>query len=39
MKRFKTTGLCNPKKQYMVDIKDKLEQVKAFFLKCKVFVF
>ncbi|MCI7443815.1 MAG: AAA-like domain-containing protein, partial [Clostridium sp.] len=29
MKRFKTTGLCNPKKQYMVDIKDKLEKVKA----------
>jgi len=29
MKRFNTTGLCNPKKHYMVDISDKLEKIKV----------
>ena len=28
MKRFRTTGVCNPNIQYMVDITDKIEQVK-----------
>ena len=27
MKRFNTTGLCNPKKHYMVNISDKLEKI------------
>ena len=38
MKRFKTTGLCNPKKQYMVDIKDKLEKVKALIKNEEYFI-
>lgn len=29
MKRFKTTGLCNPAKDYMVDITERLEKIKA----------
>ena len=29
MKRFKTTGLCNPNKDYMVDITERLEKIKA----------
>ncbi len=29
MKRFKTTGLCNPVKDYMVDITEQLEKIKA----------
>ena len=29
MKRFNTTGLCNPKKHYMVNISEKLEKIKA----------
>ena len=28
MKRFRTAGTCNPNMQYMVDISDKVEQVK-----------
>lgn len=28
MKRFKTTGLCNPAKDYMVDISERLAQIK-----------
>ena len=28
MKRFKTTGLCNPQKHYMVNIDDKIEKIK-----------
>ncbi len=29
MKRFKTTGLCNPAKDYMVDITERLVKIKA----------
>ncbi len=29
MKRFNTTGLCNPKKHYMVDISEKIEKIKV----------
>ena len=29
MKRFKTTGLCNPEKDYMVDITERLKQIKV----------
>ena len=29
MKRFKTTGLCNPNKDYMVDITERLVKIKA----------
>lgn len=29
MKRFNTTGLCNPEKHYMTDITDCLKQIKA----------
>ncbi len=29
MKKFKTTGLCNPSKNYMVDITDRLNKVKV----------
>ncbi len=29
MKRFKTTGLCNPVKDYMVDITERLVKIKA----------
>ena len=28
MKEFNTTGLCNPKKHYMVDISNKLDDIK-----------
>ena len=29
MKKFNTTGLCNPNKHYMVDIRERLAQIKA----------
>ena len=29
MKKFKTTGLCNPQKNYMVDITERLKQIKT----------
>ena len=29
MKRFNTTGLCNPKKHYMVNISEKIEKIKV----------
>ena len=29
MKKFKTTGLCNPSKNYMVDITDRLNKIKV----------
>lgn len=29
MKKFKTTGLCNPSKNYMVDITERLKQIKV----------
>ena len=29
MKSFKTTGLCNPSKNYMVDITNRLEAIKV----------
>ena len=38
MKRFNTTGLCNPKKHYMVDISDKLEKIKLLIEKEEYFV-
>lgn len=28
MKRFRTTGVCNPSIQYMVDISDKVKEAK-----------
>ncbi|MGM9978120.1 MAG: GxxExxY protein [Clostridium sp.] len=38
MKRFNTTGLCNPKKHYMVDISDKLEKIKLLIENEEYFV-
>ena len=38
MKEFNTTGLCNPKKHYMVDISDKLENIKKLVEKEKYFI-
>ena len=38
MKRFNTTGLCNPKKHYMVDISDKLEKIKVLIENEEYFV-
>ncbi len=29
MRRFNVTGLCTPDKDYMVDISDKIEQIRA----------
>lgn len=29
MKKFNTTGICNPKKHYMVDISERLEKIKT----------
>lgn len=37
MKEFNTTGLCNPNKHYMIDISDKLENIKKLVEKEKVF--
>ena len=36
MKEFNTTGLCNPKKHYMVDISNKLDDIKKLVKKLKV---
>ena len=33
MKRFNTTGICVPKKHYMVDISNKMEQIKELINK------
>ena len=38
MKRFNTTGLCNPKKHYMVNISEKLEKIKALIENEEYFV-
>ena len=38
MKEFNTTGLCNPKKHYMVDISNKLENIKKLVEKEKYFI-
>ena len=38
MKEFNTTGLCNPNKHYMVDISDKLENIKKLVEKEKYFI-
>lgn len=38
MKRFKTTGICNPDTQYMVDINDKIEQIKKLIQDEKYFI-
>ena len=38
MKEFNTTGLCNPKKHYMVDISNKLDDIKKLVEKEKYFV-
>ncbi len=38
MKEFNTTGLCNPKKHYMVDISNKLDYIKKLVKKEKYFV-
>ena len=38
MKKFNTTGLCNPKKHYMVDISDKLEKIKVLIENEEYFV-
>ncbi|MFQ8892598.1 MAG: AAA family ATPase [Clostridium sp.] len=38
MKRFRTTGVCNPNIQYMVDITDKIEQVKKLIEDNEYFV-
>ena len=38
MKEFNTTGLCNPRKHYMVDINDKLENIKKLVEKEKYFI-
>ena len=38
MKRFTTTGSCNPKKHYMVDISEKLEQIKILIENEEYFV-
>ncbi len=38
MKEFNTTGLCNPKKHYMVDISNKLDYMKKLVKKEKYFV-
>ena len=38
MKEFNTTGLCNPKKHYMVDISENLEYIKALIEKEKYFI-
>ena len=38
MKRFITTGSCNPKKHYMVDISEKLEQIKILIENEEYFV-
>ena len=38
MKEFNTTGLCNPKKHYMVDISSKLNDIKKLVEKEKYFI-
>ena len=38
MKRFNTTGLCNSKKHYMVNISEKLEKIKALIENEEYFV-
>ena len=38
MKRFNTTGLCNPEEDYMVDISEKLEKIKLLVENEKYFV-
>ena len=38
MKRFNTTGLCNPKKHYMVDISEKIEKIKVLIENEEYFV-
>ena len=38
MKEFNTTGLCNPKKHYMVDISKNLEYIKTLIEKEKYFI-
>ena len=38
MKEFNTTGLCNPNKHYMVDISNKLENIKKLVEKEKYFI-
>ena len=38
MKEFNTTGLCNPKKHYMVDISENLEYIKTLIEKEKYFI-
>ncbi|MDY4077277.1 MAG: AAA family ATPase [Clostridium sp.] len=38
MKEFNTTGLCNPKKHYMVDISNKLDDIKKLVEKEKYFI-
>ena len=38
MKRFKTTGLCNPNKHYMVNINDKLDEIKKLISNEEYFI-
>ena len=38
MKEFNTTGLCNPNKHYMVDISNKLDDIKKLVEKEKYFI-
>ena len=38
MKRFNTTGLCNPKKHYMVNISEKIEKIKVLIEQEEYFV-
>ena len=38
MKEFNTTGLCNPNKHYMVDISNKLYDIKKLVEKEKYFI-
>ena len=38
MKKFNTTGLCNPKKHYMVDISEKIEKIKVLIENEEYFV-
>ena len=39
MKEFNTTGLCNPKKHYMVDISNKLDDIKKLVNANKTWLF
>ena len=39
MKEFNTTGVCNPRKHYIVDISNKLDQIEELVEQGKFFYF